>query len=217
VLVVVDYEPSFAGELEVAAGPLLDQLALSRHSTFEFVAMSTNGSALVDRLMFNTKISKPVEDGGLGYQSDAQYFNLGFLPGGSAGVLGFIENPADDFSKYAAVILLTDNAETGRVWVEQLEAAKPEIAGEPLLLVSSAQSGPMLQPYVASGQVDIMINGLYDAAKYELVNVSRPGTARAYWDAFGYGLMMAVLAIVLGSLWSVFMRVREQRAEAEQA
>jgi hypothetical protein len=217
VLVVVDYEPSFAGELEVAAGPLLDQLALSRHSTFEFVAMSTNGSALVDRLMFNTKISKPVEDGGLGYQSDAQYFNLGFLPGGSAGVLGFIENPADDFSKYAAVILLTDNAETGRVWVEQLEAAKPEIAGEPLLLVSSAQSGPMLQPYVASGQVDIMINGLYDAAKYELVNVSRPGTARSYWDAFGYGLMMAVLAIVLGSLWSVFMRVREQRAEAEQA
>jgi hypothetical protein len=28
--------------------------------------------------------------------------------------------------------------------------------------------------------------------------------------------MMAVITIVLGSLWSVFMRIRERRAEAEQ-
>jgi hypothetical protein len=215
VLVVVDYEPSFAGELEASAGPLLDGLAMSRRSTFTFVAMSPNGSALVDRLMANTKISRPAPDG-LGYQAGVQYFNLGFLPGGSAGVLRFIEDPAGEFSKYSAVILMTDTAETGRVWVEQLEAASPEIAGKPLLLVSSAQSGPMLQPYVSSGQVDMMINGLYDAARYELVDGSRPGTARTYWDAFGYGLMMAVITIVLGSLWSVFMRIREQRAEAEQ-
>jgi hypothetical protein len=215
VLVVVDYEPSFAGELEASAGPLLDGLAMSRRSTFTFVAMSPNGSALVDRLMANTKISRPAPDG-LGYQAGVQYFNLGFLPGGSAGVLGFIEDPSGEFSKYSAVILMTDTAETGRVWVEQLEAASPEIAGKPLLLVSSAQSGPMLQPYVSSGQVDMMINGMYDAARYELVDVSRPGTARTYWDAFGYGLMMAVITIVLGSLWSVFMRIREQRAEAEQ-
>ncbi len=216
VLVVVDYEPSFSGELETAAGPLLDQLALSKHSTFEFVAMSPNGSALVELLLFNTKVSQPIEAGGLGYQSEAQYFNLGFLPGGSSGVLGFIENPADDFSKYAAVILLTDNAETGRVWVEQLEFAKPEISSEPLLLVSSAQSAPLLQPYVSSGQVDLMVNGLYDAAKYEYMNNTRPGTARVYWDAFGFGLMVAIIAIILGSLWSVIMRSRERRAVAEQ-
>jgi hypothetical protein len=144
------------------------------------------------------------------------YFNMGFLPGGSAGVLGFIEDPNDDFSQYATVILLTDNAETGRVWVEQLEAAGPEIAGKPLLLVSSAQAGPLLQPYVSSGQVDIMVSGLYDAAKYENMNVTRPGIARSYWDAFGFGLMMAVIAIVLGSVWSVVVRIRERRAEAEQ-
>ncbi|MDL1909475.1 hypothetical protein FBQ81_02100 [Chloroflexi bacterium CFX6] len=215
-LVVVDYEPSFAGELEAAAGPLLDQLALARHSTFTFVSMSPNGSALVDRLMVNTKVGVPVAGGGLGYQSNEQYFNLGFLPGGSAGVLGFIENPANGFSQFAAVVLMTDNAETARVWVEQLEAAGSEIAAKPLIVVSSAQSGPMLEPYVASGQVDIMVNGLYDAAKYELVNVSRPGIARAYWDAFGIGLMMAILAIVFGSVWSLLMRFRERRAEAEQ-
>ncbi len=210
VLVVVDYEPSFAGELEAAAGPLLDQLALSRRSTFTFISMSPNGSALVDRLMTNTGIS------GLGYQPGSQYFNLGFLPGGSAGALGFIEDPAGEFSNFQAVVLMTDNAETGRVWVEQLEAAGPDISGKPLIVVSSAQSGPLLQPYVSSGQVDIMVNGLYDAAKYEYVNNTRPGTARAYWDAFGVGLTMAIIVMVLGSAWSALMKVREKREQVEK-
>jgi hypothetical protein len=210
VLVVVDYEPAFSGELEATAGPLLDQLALSRRSTFTFVSMSPNGSALADRLMVNTGI------GGLGYQPGAQYFNLGFLPGGSSGVSGFINNPTDGNFDYEAFVLMTDTAETGRVWVEQLEAAGPEVAGKPLFMVASAQAGPMLQPYVSSGQADIMINGLYDAAKYEFVNNTRPGIARSYWDAFGVGLMMAVVAIVLGSVWSVFMQIRERRAEGEQ-
>jgi hypothetical protein len=213
VLVVVDYEPSFSGEMEASAGPLLDQLALSRQSAFTFVSMSPNASALVERLMLDTGIN------GLGYQPGAQYFNLGFLPGGSAGVLGFIENPADKFASFEAVILMTDNAETGRVWVEQLDFAKgkfPSLAGKPLIVVSSAQSAPLLQPYVSSGQVDLMVNGLADAAKFEYVNNTRPGIARSYWDAFGIGLTMAVIAIILGSIWSVFMQIRERRAEAEQ-
>ena len=61
-----------------------------------------------------------------------------------------------------------------------------------------------------------MVNGLSDAARYEFVNNSRPGIARSYWDAFGVGLFMAVLAIVLGSLWSLFTGIRARRAEAEQ-
>ena len=124
-----------------------------------------------------------------------------------------------DFSNFEAIIILTDNAESGRVWVEQLDIEKqkrPEIAFKPLIVVSSAQAGPMLEPYVSSGQVDVLINGLSDAAKYEYMNQSRPGLARTYWDSFGIGLMMAVLAIVLGSIWNIFMGIRERRAEAQQ-
>jgi hypothetical protein len=216
VLIVIDYEPSLAGELEATSGPLLDQLALSRRSTFTFISMSPNGSALVDRLISNTKITTP---DGVKYQPEMQYFNKGFLPGGSAGVLGFIENPVDEFSNFQAVILMTDNAESARVWVEQLEIAKgshPEIANKPLVVVSSAQAGPMLAPYASSGQVDILVNGLYDASRYEYVNNTRPGIARSYWDAFGVGLFMAIVAIVLGSVWNIFMGIRERRAQAEQ-
>jgi len=216
VLVVVDYEPSLSGELEVIAGPILDQLVLSRQSQLTFISMSPNGSGLADRLI-------KLNDG----LSGVPYFNLGFLPGGSVGVLGFIENPhkampdvnVDGFSNFEVVIVLTDNVESGRVWVEQLEYVKskdPIVASKPLLVVSSAQAGPMIRPYVSSGQVDIMLSGLSDAAQYEYVNNTRLATARSYWDAFGIGLALAVASIILGSLWSLFMGIRERRAESEQ-
>jgi hypothetical protein len=142
-------------------------------------------------------------------------------------VLGFIHDPekvvpavkVDGFSEFEAVILLTDSAESGRVWVEQLESAKqahPEMASKPLIVVSSAQAGPMLEPYASSGQVDVLINGLSDAAKYEYVNQSRPGTARSYWDAFGIGLMLAVLSILLGGTLNLLLGIRERRAEADR-
>ena len=192
--------------------------------------MSPNGSALVERLLANTKISNPAPDG-FGYQLDSQYFNVGYLPGGSAGVRGFIEDPttvkpllkekniANSLSEFAAVVLITDLAESGVVWIEQLELLKqtdPALANQPLLVVASAQAGPLLQPYVLSQQVDGLLSGLSDGARYEfVVNASRPGIARSYWDAFGVGLFMAIAAIVLGSLWSVFTTVRARRAGAE--
>jgi hypothetical protein len=227
VLVVIDYQPSLVGELEAASGPLLDQMALSRHAQFTFLSTSPNGSALVERLMNNTKLSRSAEDGGLGYQLGTNYFNIGFLPGDSAGVLEFVEKPKmampsvnmDAFSQFTAVVVLTDHAESGRVWVEQLEQAKqkdPTLASQKLVIVSSAQAGPLLEPYVSSGQVDAMISGLSDAAQYEHVNVTRPGIARTYWDAFGVGLMMAIVLIVFGSLWSLISGIRARRAEAEQ-
>ncbi len=227
ILLVVDYEPAVAGELAAAAGPVLDQLALSRHAKFTFISMSPNGSAMAEHLMMSTKLGKPAPEG-MGYQAGEQYFNMGFLPGSSAGVLGFIDNPVKimpklltlanvgSFSNFEAVVLLTDNADSGRVWVEQLEFEKqmhPEITYKPLIVVSSAQAGPMLEPYVSSGQVNVMINGLSDAAKYEYVNQSRPGLARSYWDSFGVGLMIAVLSIVLGAIWNIVMGIRERRAE----
>ena len=83
VLIVIDYEPSLAGEMEAVAGPLLDQVVLLSQPDLSFISTSPNGAGLVQRLMANTKVSPP----------GANYHNLGYLPGGSAGVLGFIEAP----------------------------------------------------------------------------------------------------------------------------
>jgi hypothetical protein len=226
VLVVMDYEPSLAGEIEAVAGPLLDQMVVLRRPTFTFVSTSPNGTGLVDRLLANNKISSPVSDGGLGYQIDAQYFNVGYLPGGSAGVRGFTEAPqtvlpavnVSQFADFAAVVVITDHAESGQMWIEQVTLAKrsdPFLVNQQLLVVASAQAGPMLRPYVSSKQVAGMISGISDAARYEYKNNSRPGIVRPYWDAFGVGLFLAIVSIVSGSLWSLFTGIRARRAEAE--
>jgi hypothetical protein len=223
VLVVVDYEPSLAGEMEAVGGPLLTHMVSLRHPTLSFLATSPNGPGLVERLLTNTNINRPE---GLGYQAGVQYFNLGFLPGGSAGVLGFLESPGRiipsagvaSLSEYDALLVMSDHAESGRVWVEQLQSQKqsdPALTDQPLLVVASAQAGPLLQPYVSSRQIDGMISGLSEAARYDSAKGVFPGAVRSYWDTFGIGLAMAIALIIIGSLWSVFAGIRARRAEAQ--
>jgi hypothetical protein len=141
-------------------------------------------------------------------------------------VLAFIESPrtavpaaeASNFSEYAAVLMLTSHAESTRAWVEQLDARRQSdasLASQPLVIVSSAQTGPMLQPYVESRQVTGLVSGLPDAARYEASNNIPPGIARTYWDAFGIGLLLAILLIMFGSLWSLVTRLSPRRPGVE--
>jgi hypothetical protein len=216
VLVVVDYEPSLSGEMEAISGPLLNQMVLSTHSNLSFISTSPNGTALAERLVSKTDIN----------QAGSQYLNLGYLPGGATGVLGFIESPkqvnpfadVQSFSEYSALVVLSDHAESGRVWVEQLQNQKQIDAGlanQPLLMVASAQAGPLLQPYLSSGQIAGLISGISDAAKYETKNGLPAGISRSYWDAFGIGLMMSIALIIVGSLWSLFTGIRARRADSK--
>jgi hypothetical protein len=217
VLVVIDYEPSLAGEMEAISSPLLSQMAQLSHPNFSFLSTSPNGAALVERLINNTNIN----------QTGSPYLNLGYLPGGATGVLGFMESPhqvnsladVQSFSDYSALVVLSDHAESGRVWVEQLQSQKQidaTLSNKPLLMVASAQAGPLLQPYVLSGQITGMISGISDAAKYETKNSLPAGMTRSYWDAFGIGLMISIVLIIVGSLWSLFTGIRARRADAKQ-
>ncbi|WKZ43126.1 MAG: hypothetical protein QY302_13575 [Anaerolineales bacterium] len=232
ILVVIDYEPALSGEMEAVSGPLLDQLVLTTHARLTFVSTSPNSTALVRRLLANTGLSLPPPNG-LGYQAGENYVNLGYLPGGFTGIREFLESPTTvlpqagqapnfavtKFTDYAAVVVLTDHPESGRAWVEQLSArnrADPTFFSvQPVFFATSAQAGPMLQPYFASQQITGMVNGLADAARYEFVNNSRPGIVRRYWDSFGVGLLLAVVAITLGSLWSLVAGLRARRASEE--
>ena len=116
------------------------------------------------------------------------------------------------FSDFAAIVILTDSAEAGRVWIEQ---AGPLRGNASLVIISSSQAGPMLMPYVASGQVDGLVNGLNDASKVEQAN-GQAGLARRYWDAYSVGLLLAAMMIVLGGLWNLVMGLRARRATKEE-
>ena len=226
VLVVVDYEPSLAGEMEAVSAPVLNQLILAHQPRLVFLSTSPNSAGLIERLLSSALISAPDE---FVYTLGNQYFNLGYLPGGSAGIMGFINQPnrvlpsatVQSFSEYAAVIVLTDHAESGRAWVEQLDVAKqidPSLAAQSLILVTSAQAGPLLQPYVSSKQAAGLVNGLADAARFEYFNAVpvENRIARTYWDAFGVGTLMAIILIIFGSAWSLAIGIRARRVSGEQ-
>jgi hypothetical protein len=226
ILLIFDYDPALSGELETAAAPLVDYLILQKAPRLSLIASTPTGSGLAEKFMKieNTQASQY-------YQAGQQYINLGYLPGGAAGVLGFAGNPVTTkpvsingenpwetpalqgvtrLSDFAVMILLTDNVDTARIWIEQTETARGDTR---FLVISSAQSGPLILPYLQSGQVDMMLSGLDGGAPIEHFNGGRPGAARRYWDAYGFGLLTALAMISIGSLWSLISGWRERRKE----
>ena len=224
VLMIFDYGAPLAGELEATAAPLVDHMLTLKHPRLSLLSSTPTGSGLAERFMANTQASH-------NYQRNQQFINLGYLAGDAAGVLAFSENPASTkpltttgknawetpvlqgvgkLSDFAAIILITNDLETARIWIEQTENARGETR---FLVISSAQSGPMILPYYQSGQVDGMVTGLDGSAPIERINSGRPGLVRRYWDAFGFGLLTATALIVLGSLWSLFSAWQARRKE----
>jgi hypothetical protein len=218
---VFDYEPAVAGEMEAAAAPLLDHMIAQNHPRLTIISTSPTGSSLADRL-FN---------GPLGDLQYTDYANLGYLAGGLSGVRSFAQNPAAAMpldadgvpawtsgasqgiarlSDYSAIILIVDRAETGRAWIEQ---TKGPYGNASLIVVSSAQAGPMMQPYYQAGQLSGLVSGLFDATVIEQNNGGRPGMARKYWDAYNLALIAAILFIGAGSLWNLFAGIRERMSE----
>jgi hypothetical protein len=222
ILVVMDYQPSHAAELEAAAAPMLDQMDLLRHPKLVFVSTHEMGVVLTERL-----VSLPaLRDR---YQGEGQFTNLGYLPGGELGIRAFVQNPLQampfdvfqrpsplqpvSVAQFVAVIVLTDNADSGRIWIEQASAATAPLPfPAPVVLITSAQAGPMIQPYYASGQVKGIVNGLYGAAIFEQNNAGRPGTARSYWDAYSLGMLLAMALLALGGLWNFALGARDRSA-----
>jgi hypothetical protein len=170
-----------------------------------------------------------------GYQYGNQYLNLGYLPGGVMGIRAFAQDPKKtmtldiflsdawnttplqgitSLSQFAALVVITDNADTARAWIEQSMSVR-QVAALPLIVVSSAQAAPMIQPYYNSGQVSGIVSGLYGGAIFEQNNAGRPGTARNYWDAYSLGMLLAAGLMLGGVLWSALLFLRERAAARE--
>ena len=226
VLVVFDYEPSTVGEMEASGASLMDHLLLLKHPHLILISTSPTGPALAERFMSTVLAQR-------NYQAGIQYFDLGYLPGGLAGVYDFARNPtafmplsggdstalafsnvsqgATRLSDFAAIIVLTDKLESGRIWIEQSASTRGNAS---MILISSAQAGPMFLPYVDSGQVNGMVAGLNGAVGAEQANGGQPNSVvRRYWDAYSLGLLFAVVMILLGGLWNFVLGLRDRRAQ----
>lgn len=227
VLVAIDYEPSRVGEMEAAAAPMLDQIVLFSHPRLTFISTNETGAILAERF-----ITGPLADH---YKNSGFiHSNLGYLPGGQLGVRAFGQNPVvtapfdtslqpawtspalegvTTLSQFAALILITDNADAARVWTEQTETTRGDI---PFYVIASAQAAPMIQPYYDSGQLNGVVPGLYGGAIFEQYNAGRPGTARSYWDAYSLGMLLAMALVLGGGLWNLALGLRDRAAAREE-
>jgi hypothetical protein len=215
VLMAFDYEPSLSGELEAVAAPLVDQLQ-AKGARLALISTSATGPALAEHFFNSASLVNSHQ-----YKSGEQYINFGYLAGGPTGIAYFAASPSTampatvdggsawtttalqgvlQLKDFLAVIILTDNADTGRNWIEQ---SGRYLGQTPMIMIVSTQAEPMIRPYFDSGQLKGLVSGLVDAKTYEQ-KYNRPGLAGHYWDSFSLATLVAELLIAFGAIWSAF-------------
>jgi hypothetical protein len=222
VLLAVDYEAGFSGEMRFAAVSMVESL-MARNLRLAVVSTIPAGPVLGQNLLETalSNLEKYNPQAAQAYSLSGQTINLGYLAGGATSLQEFALNPQQasryglagtlsapaswnspalqgvgQLSDFGAVIVLTDSLETGRAWVEQVA---PSLNSKPLLMVTSAQAGPLMQPYLASGQVRGMLSGMVGGTAYEQLD-NLPGSGPAYWSAYQSGLISAVVILIGGAL-----------------
>ena len=224
-LIAFDYEPGLSGEMEAASAAVVDHMML-KGAKLALLSTSPTGPALAEHFISSIQETH-------GYVSGNQYVNLGYVPGGVTGLGAFARNPRWVFpdtlngepawdtaplqnitgvSDFSLVVLITDNPNTARAWVEQVN---PELGAVPMIALVSAQAEPMVRPYFNNqqSQLDGLVSGLTGGAAYEVM--TRPNVARTYWDAFNIVLIVAVSAILIGGFITVVSSLLAQRKESE--
>jgi hypothetical protein len=227
VLVAFDYDPALSGELEAVAAPIMDQV-LAKGIPLALISTSPTGPALAEHFLHTTSLVNVHQ-----YQSGVQYLNLGYLAGGPAGMRYFAESPTvampvgvdgtlawregplqgiQSLENFSAVIILTDNADNGRNWIEQ---AGVRLGNVPMLMIISAQAEPMIRPYFDSGQLKGLVSGLSDAKVLEQ-KYNRPGLANQYWDSYSIGMLVAELLIAAGAVLGFLLDWRARQKDTRK-
>jgi len=214
VLIAFDYEPGTSGEINTAAAPVLDHIML-KGAKMALISTSPTGPALAEE-MLNSTLNEHR------YMSGNQYVNLGYIPGGASGLLGFTQIPQritplsfdgmaawdtrplegiHKMTDFSLVLVITDNPDIARTWFEQIQ---PTLAETPIIAIVSAQAEPIVKPYYGddSAQIQGLVSGILGGAAYEQTT-GRANLASKYWNALNLGIMTSIIVILLGSTVNV--------------
>ncbi len=230
VLLVIDYEPGFSGELDAVGGALLEHL-MARDLRVVTLSTRPTGPPLADRLLRRIGAAHGAENG-------KNYLHLGYLSGGPTAVQLFSAAPrevvlrgfelpqdpelrsgwespilegVDRLSDFGMVAVITAGPDNARVWAEQ---AHPWMGDASLVMVLSAGAEPLVRPYFEAlePQVNGILTGLPAAVAYEQVN-GDPADAQGRWDGFGSGMLVAELILLAGLVYGIGSWLVQLRSE----
>ena len=215
VLLVFDYDPSTAAEMDRLAEPVLWHL-MDRKVKLMAVSLLPTGPAAAGNLL-----DRVAGEHGGGYQYGQDYVNLGYIPGQAAAPSELASDlraivPQDyrqgkslgqlpatrDVNGIQDVSLIIEFAARQRTlqwWIEQVGS---QYQVEIMAAVSAAVE-PTAQPYHHSGQLVGLISGLPSAAQYEMKTTKWPSLAIASVDAQSVAHLAIAALIVLGTLASL--------------
>ena len=147
VLVVFDYDPTQAGEMNQIAEMVLRHLQ-TRAANITTVSLNPLGADLAQSLWHT-----------LGDSTGGQRINLGYVPGQAIGVQNVLLNNGP----FALVVDLSASSDSVRWWVEQLTVSGFNV---PLIAGVSASVESLALPYAQSHQVAGLISGAAGAMMY---------------------------------------------------
>ena len=215
VMVAAQFEAGLAGELAWAAEPVIE------HLVSHGVPMALTSTNVTGYAILQEQLNRAAENA-TNYPVDEKVVNLGYLPGGTIGLISLVsdlqqtlpfsteltpawELPAianvNTLSEFSAVLILTDNPEIARAWVEQAGRA---VSPPPLMAVVSAQAAPLVQPYYDSGQIKGYIAGISGALTYELIR-QVPGKASSTYSSYQLAILTAALLVFIGGMVTLIL------------
>jgi len=210
VLVAADFDAGLSGEIGFTSQALIEHLML-RNVPLAFLSTNPAGSALMSGMLTSAQVKVT------SFDLSTRTVQFGYLAGGSVALQTLASDvrtalpytaelmPAWDnallqnvssLSDFGALVVLTDDADTGRYWVEQVQ---PALGGIPLIMVTSAQSAPMLLPYYESGQVNGVVAGMSGGSAYEQI-LNLPGQSTFYFGAYQSLLLVVMMLILIGGV-----------------
>jgi hypothetical protein len=215
-LVIVDYEAGDFAEMQATAYGLMDQLMV-KGAYLVFVSTTSTGALQADRLV--REVSRL---SGHKYMELTDWVNLGYIPGGAAGIPIFALSPrsvlpysvdgqpawsaaevasVQKVGDFSLVVLLSENSNRARMWIEQLQR---QVDASRLLLGVSAQADPVMRAYYEATprQMQGLVSGLNGGAIFE-TQAGRPGIAMQYWNAYSLTVTSGVILILMGSFINI--------------
>lgn len=216
VVVYWAYDPSTAGELDLAALPVIEHL-LQRRARMSIVTLLPGGPATARRLIERSRLEWQRSESLIAVAESTWVVPIQYLSGGPATLALVAQNPAQIFGDRAPTlsdlaVVFGAQAEDVQHWLEQ---AAP-INQTPVIAVVSAAADPVLRPYWDSGQLSGLVSGYDGASSYQSLLTERfPRLPRSLAldrqvVLQDWGVIIFLLAIVLGNLAAMFSRGPER-------
>jgi hypothetical protein len=218
VLIDWAYDPATAGEMDLVARPVIENL-IAQNADLIVISQLPLGPATARRLIAAAELSILGET--TARRLDTTLVEGGFLPGGAAALslLGQapavgvpvdlqgrseeIRPPLQTLSEEGPVLALVISArfEPVQRWLEQVQP----LNGVPTVAITSAAAGPVLRPYLDSGQLAGLVSGYNGGIGYRqllLRPLARAEQMPLWRQIHGHNaaLIVLIVVIVIGNL-----------------